>query len=103
MRKPRKKVRDFADFSLFSRYFADFSLFCDETTILCVPVIQQLVKALNHLTIAWRVLRACCIRVACVIKSRIVTSRGASRATRQCRGDPSAARVGGRPPIARRG
>jgi hypothetical protein len=39
MRKPRKKVRDsaqkvrdFADFSLFSRYFEDFSLFCDETT-----------------------------------------------------------------------
>ena len=40
-------------------------------TILCVAVIQQLVKALNHLTIAWRVLRACCIRIGCVFKSRI--------------------------------
>ena len=42
-------------------------------TILCVAVIQQLVKALNHLTIAWRVLHT----IACVIKSRIIKSRGA--------------------------
>jgi hypothetical protein len=67
----------------FARYFADFSLFCGLLvyfamemklhTILCVAVIQQLVKALNHLTIAWRVLHT----IACVIKSRIIKSRGA--------------------------
>ena len=52
-------------------------------TILCVAVIQQLVKALNHLTIAWRVLHT----IACVIKSRIIKSRGArARDTRRDNG-----------------
>ena len=48
-------------------------------TILCVPVIQQLVKALNHLTIAWRVLHT----IACVIKSRIIKWRARARDTRR--------------------
>ena len=59
-------------------------------------------KALNHLTIAWRALRACCRRIGCVIKSRIVKSRGASRDAQQCR-VLGAARVGGRHAVAQLG